>query len=126
MKVTMPKNYKEWMTLADVERAKMVIAFEKTEDDMSIADWARYAGIEAMKGEDDHFDDVITASAEIAMNNRVWDVYGEGTGCADVLVKALVKTMLGYAEVEAYLSDIWQSGAVEYKDKMFVRRFVAK
>ena len=38
MKVALEKEYRKWYTLEDLDRAKMVIAFEK-EDEMSVKDW---------------------------------------------------------------------------------------
>ena len=48
MRVKLEKNYKDHYTIADLERAKEVIAYEK-EDEMPIKGWVEYAVREALK-----------------------------------------------------------------------------
>ena len=123
MKVTMPKGYKDWMTVAEAEQAKLVIAYEKEYDDEKPADWARMAAGEALRGKSDYVDEILKAEAEIAKNRRIWDQYGEGTGMIDVWIKGTAKTGSGFLEFGAYLSDIWDTGGTEYKSEMWVREY---
>lgn len=122
MKVKFEKDYKDFYTLADVERAKKVISYEK-DDEETPTGWAEYAIKEALKDTMEYCDEVIRASAETTRNNRIWDAYGEGTGTLDVWITALAKTREGFIEIGAYLSDIWQSGAEPYKDHMIVNQY---
>lgn len=122
MKVTLEKNYKEYYTLADLEAAKLVITSEK-EDEETPKGWAEYAVREALKGKCDYLNHVIEASAETARNSRIWEQYGEGTKNFDVWISATAETDNGFIKIGAYLSDIWQTGATDYRNNMFIQYF---
>lgn len=122
MKVTLPKDYKNTFTLADLERAKAVIAYEK-EDEETAKGWAEYAVREALKGTDDGLQEVIKATAEVAGNGRAWNLYGD-TGSMDVWIEATAETWDGFIKVGAYLSDIWgTTSEPTYKHQMFIKRY---
>jgi len=129
MKVALEKEYRKVYTLEELEQAKMVIAFEK-EDEETIEGWAEYAVREATKDRKDYADwlgaTVIKATATTATNIRVYDAYGEGTGHMDVIIEATAETHKGFIKIAAYLSDIWQTGAVAYSEYMWVRTFKAE
>lgn len=126
MKVTLEENYKNYYTLADPERAKAVIAFEKTNDEETPAGWAKYAVEEALKGTDDWLVRVIEASAETCTNNRALNCYTADSGNMDVWIKAIAKTHEGFIEVGACLSDIWQTGPdYSYRTHMWAVRYVS-
>ena len=120
MKVTLQKDYRGLYTLDDVERAKMVIAYEKENDTETVKSWAEYAVREALKETGLYLRDVLTATASTAMNCRVWDAYGN-TADMDVWIEATAETSGGFVKVGAYLTDIWQTGAITYKQHMFIR-----
>jgi len=123
MKVTMEKDYKRLYTLEDIDRAKAVMAYEK-EDEETAAGWAGYAIREALKGTGAYDrDDILMASAHTAKNCRAWDAYGDGTGDMDIWIEAVARTSEGFVEVGAYLSDIWQTGATDYRQHMFIQRY---
>ena len=122
MKVTLEKEYKKLYTLTDLENAKAIIKAEK-EDEWTAKDAAEYAVKEALSGTEDYLDKVIEASARTAMNSRIHDAHGEGTGIMDVWIEATARTRKGYVEIGAYLSDIWQTGGTPYKHQMFIRYF---
>ena len=125
MKVKLEKEYKGWYTLADLERAKAVIMIEK--DDLETAKgWAEYAVNEAIKGRNDYCRCVLQADATTARNGRIWDAYDKGTGNMDVWISFIAETADGFVKGGAYLSDIWQSGAVEYKSHMYIRYYKAE
>lgn len=121
MKVTLEKDYRKYYTLEDLDRAKAVIAFEK-EDEYSIKDWMEYAANEALKDEYGSMIEILKAEAHTAKNCRAWNLYGEETGDMDVWVKGIVRLYEGVAEIGAYLSDIWGTGATEYKHHMYIRK----
>lgn len=125
MKVTLEKNYKDWYTVSDLERAKEVIRMEK-DDEETAAGWAQYAVNEAMKDMSDSFEEILKATARTAKNNRAWNAYGENTWNMDVWIEAIAQTTWGFLKVGAYLSDIWESGATDYRDKMYVKYYTEK
>lgn len=123
MKVTLEKDYRKFYTLEDLDHAKAVIAYEKEEDDETAKGWAVYAVNEALEGTNDRCVEVVKADARTAKNCRLWNGYGD-TGNMDIWIEALAKTDDGYIEIGAYLSDIFQTGAMEYKRHMWIQRFV--
>lgn len=122
MKVALEKDYKKYYTLEDLAHAKVVIASEKN-DEETAAGWARMAITEAIGDSDDWLYEVIVAKAYTAKNNRAFDLYGEGSGNMDVAIEATGETGFGFIKVVAYLSDIWQTGAVSYRGQMFIRYY---
>ena len=122
MKVTLPKNYKEQYTIAQVEQMKAVIAAEK-DDTETVKGWATYAVNEAIKDDIDCIVEIYKATAETCMNNRAWNAYSEDTGMVDVWIEAVAETSKGFVKVGAYLSDIWQTGAEDYRTRMYVEKY---
>lgn len=120
MKVKLEKDYRKYYTLEKLDMAKAVIAAEK-EDEMSPKDWAEYAVREALRNKNESLVEILKAEATTAMNRRAWNRYGE-TEDMDVYIRFLAETTKGFIRGGAYLSDIWQTGATEYKQHMYVRR----
>ena len=133
MKVTLQKDYRQFYTLEDLDRAKMVIASEK-EDESTIASWAVYAVNEVLNylnngmGGYAYADekDILKATARTAKNCRAWNEYGEGSQNMDVWIEATAQTYNCFIEIGAYLSDIWQTGATPYADHVYYRVFEEK
>ena len=123
MKVKLEKDYRNYYTINDLEKAKAVIKFMKEEDSSTVKEYAEYAVREALRDTDVFDHEIITAEAHTAGNRRVWDAYGEGTGSMDVWVEALAETSEGYIKCGAYLTDIWQTGSEHYKQNMYIKRF---
>ena len=123
MKVRLEESYRKLYTLEELDAAKRVIKMEKEDDEETAKGWAEYAVREALKGTGDFPREVITAEARTALNCRAWDAYGEGTGKMDVFIEALAETAEGFVKIGAYLSDIWQTGAEEYKHHMYIQRY---
>lgn len=121
MKVTLEKDYRKYYTLEDLDRAKMVIAYEKTQDNEKIENWVEYAVNEAGMDNSEWCERVLEAAARTAKNNRVWDAYGEGTENMDVWIDFVARIPNGFLEGGAYLSDIWQTGAIPYAHHMYIR-----
>ena len=129
MKVRLPKDFREHYTLKDYDRAKAVIAYlkEDTEKPEYYAEMAVHEVLKDIKG--GSLDAVITANAETAKNAKVSDLYGDGTENMDVLISFLAKCYFcdndgchcGFIEGEAYLSDIYQTGAVRYSENIYRR-----
>lgn len=127
MKVSLQTDYKELYTIADLERAKTVIAYEKENDDSTPAQWAEYAVREALKGTDDGLVRIVEARATTCKNNRAHDSYTDNSGNLDVLIMAIAKTYDGFIEVGAYLTDIWQTGPeYNYRQNMWSEYYTNK
>ena len=120
MKVKMQDDYRTVYTLEQVEQAKAVIRAEK-EDDETPKGWATYAVLEVLKGKTATFLEILKVEAHTARNCRIWNQYGDNTGDMDVWIKAVAETTEGFVKVGAYLSDIWQSGAVDYRNHMYIQ-----
>ena len=125
MKVSIEKGYRDIYTIADVRRAKAIIAAEK-DDEMSAKDWAEYAVKEALTGTDDCIDRIIEATAHTARNSRIWNCYSDESFDMDVLIEAIARTRFGFVEIEAYLTDIWHTGEAPYKHMMYIRHCIEK
>lgn len=122
MKVKLEERYREFYTLEDLTAAKKVIAYER-EDEETAPGWAEYAAREAIYDNRGFVRRIIEASARTAKNCRVWDAFGEGTRNIDIWVEALAETSDGFIKLGAYLTDIWQTGAERYTDKMYIERY---
>lgn len=122
MRVKLEKNYKDIYTIGDLERAKEVIAYEK-EDEMPINGWVEYAIREALKNTNDYATEILKAEAHTAKNCRAWNNYSDTSEDMDVWVSGTAETSRGFIKIGAYLSDIWQTGAIDYADKMFIQYF---
>lgn len=125
MKVKMPKEYKRLFTVEEYEIGKEIIKYERENDSNTEKDWAEYAVREALKDSKSWLEDILLAKAEVYKNNRIeWDGYFEGSHDLDVYISATAIISDGYLEIGAYLSDIWKTGAEEYKDNMFIAKYV--
>lgn len=120
MKVVLEENYKHLYTIEDLEHAKAVIKYEK-EDESTIKSWAVYAANEIGKKYGDYTTEsnILQASAHTARNCRLWNGYGDDTGDMDVWVEFTAWTGYRFIKGGAYLSDIWQTGAVDYTYHMY-------
>lgn len=119
MKVSFSKDYKEILTVAEVETAKAVIKNLK-EDCTTAAEYAEYAVREALKGKCDYLNRVLEAKAEISTNGRAWNVFSGDSGHIDIWLSVIAKTVWGFIELGAYLSDIFLTGAESYQDKIYI------
>lgn len=122
MKVMLQKNYKDIYTVNDLERAKRVIQYER-EDEFSAKDWAEYAVREALRDTGDYLQEVLKAEAHTSRNCKAWNCYDEDSQDMDVWLEVIAKTAYGFVECGAYLSDVWQTGAIPYKDGMWIQHF---
>ena len=121
MKVTLEKDYRKYYTLEDLDRAKAVIKAEKEDDTYTAKEWAEYAAREALRGEDASLVEIIRAEATTAKNCNAWNRYGDDSADMDVYIRFLAETTEGFIKGGAYLSNIWETGATEYKRYMYIR-----
>ncbi len=121
MKVVLEEKYKQFYTIEDLEHAKAVIKAEKENDESTIKSWAVYAANEIGKKYRDCTTEsnILQASAHTAKNSRAWNEYGDDTGNMDVWIEFTAWTGYRFIKGGAYLSDIWQTGAVDYTDHMY-------
>ena len=125
MKVKMMKDYKVLFTVYEVEQMKAVIASVK-EDATPVKDYAEMAVNHALADTGDCCLEILKAEAEVCKNKNItWDLYGDNTGICDVYISGIAETSEGFCRFGAYLSDIWQTGAIEYKDRMWLKRYKA-
>ena len=122
MKVRLEDRYKDFYTVRDLERARAIIKEEK-EDTETAKGWAEYAVREALGNTSDYLIEVLKADARTAKNRRAFDAYFEKSEDMDVWIRATAETRYGFIKVGAYLSDIWQTGAVKYKEHMHIEYF---
>ena len=117
MLVRLEEKYKDFYTVSDLERAKAIIKYER-DDENTARDWAEYAVREALKRSGEFFCEILKATAHTAKNCRIWNKYSEDSQDMDVWIDAIARTSNGFIEVGAYLSDIWETGAVDYQHNM--------
>lgn len=122
MKVKLPQNYKQFYTVEEHEQAKAVIAAER-DDSYTAKEWAEMALNVLCSNYNWMGGDVILATAETCKNPRIRerDLYGNDTGCMDIVIHGTAKIWgkfgaefgQAYIEIWANLSDIWQTGNTE-------------
>lgn len=125
MKVTLEENYKRIYTLEELEQAKVVIAYEKENDEYKPEQWAEILAHEVFKNSPWYMERVLSATAHTCKNVEIgqYERYGEGSGWMDVWVEAIFDCgYRGIVEAHAYLSDIWATGGdYDYRHKMYVK-----
>lgn len=122
MKVSLEPKYRTIYTLDYLDKAKRVIEIAK-EDESTPKEQAVYAIEEALKGKHDYCVEILKANAYTARNCRVWDAFEEDTADMDIWIEATAETAEGFIVVGAYQTDIWRTGAEDYKDNMYIRYY---
>lgn len=127
VKIRMPEKYKEYFTIAEYEAAKNTIECMKdspiTECECDIL----INHIISRLYPNDWKKEILTANAEIARNNRVWEQMGTNTKNMDVWLTVTAETHDGYIKASAYITDIWQiSSETDFTNYMYIRRAVYK
>lgn len=125
MKVTLLKEDKKLITLADAPIVRQIIADMK-EDEFTPSDYADIA-IRAAYDGNAYGIEVLKASAKISTNCRAWNVFNENSGRLDVWINATAYVNGNeFIMIGAYLSDIWQitsDNALEIASNMYIRKF---
>lgn len=119
MLVKLQDNYKDLYTVNDLARARDIIKMMR-EDESVVAEYAEMAVNEALDGRGDYLRRVLKATASTAKNCRAWNAYDNDSQDMDVWVDAIAETDYGFIKVGAYLSDIWQKGAIPFSQYMWV------
>lgn len=105
MKITLPKEVHEHLTMHDITEARKIISQEKT-NTLTATEAATMIGQAVIKYPSDL--KVLEASAEIAGNCRVWNYYTDDSRNLDVWVNFRIRSYGEYIEGGAYLSDVFQ------------------
>lgn len=122
MRTKLPKDYRKRFTYENVEQARKVIEC-MSEDTMTAKEALEIAmrHVLSIRG-GDYLDEVLTADAETARNARVHDAFGYGTEQMDVWVHGVAKTLFGFIEVGAYLTDVYSiDGETDLTHEMYIR-----
>ena len=125
MKVSITKEMKKVITIADMPAVRKVIESMK-DDTCTVKEYAETAARIASGNNDVK---VLECSAEIAGNCRVWDHFGNGTEHYDVWINFTAIIANGFGGIimgGAYLSDIWQATGdndEELREHMYIRKF---
>ena len=122
MKVQFTADAKRFVTIAEMPAVRKVIEVVK-EDEWTAKEWAKMAtGIvchhSCVK--------VLEASAEIAKNCRVCDVYTEGSADFDVWIRFTAFVGDGFVMGGVYLSDLWEvndDNREQLINHMYIRQF---
>ncbi|KAI4438931.1 hypothetical protein FMM80_00670 [Schaedlerella arabinosiphila] len=125
MKVKLLKKDKQFITLAEVPIVRQII-LDMKEDECTVGKYAEMAVRAAFNGNAFGIE-VLKASASIARNGRVWNLYSDESGTLDIWIDATVCVNDNeFIIIGAYLSDIWQitgSFDQEIVSHMYIRRF---
>lgn len=123
MKLTIDKEHKNIITLADIEAVnKMKECFKEQQN----LDWEIERAL-ILASDGCSLVKAMKPEITVAKNCRVWDYYGKDTGTLDVWVVAYgFSSYKGFYEVGFYVSDIWQLGSEneeETKQRLYIRHF---
>lgn len=126
MIVKITNESKKWMTVYELEQAKIII--QQFKEDDSMADLCQIAARIASKSVYDGFE-ILRSSAEIARNCRIQNMYHENSGELDVWIKCYAfNDCIGFYDIGAYYSDLVQYDGTEetaerIRDNMYIREF---
>ncbi len=128
MHVSLTHDMKKYISLEETPVVRKLIADMKEEEDT--AEDALKMAVNVIGTEVGYgincCDSVLYATAEIAKNCRVNNYYNDDSKDFDIWINGVARTLNGFVEVGAYLSDIWQIGGVDNVElvrHMYVRRF---
>lgn len=125
MKVTLLKEDKKLITLADAPIVRQIITDMK-EDEYTAEKYAEMAIRAAYDGNAWSID-TMRATAKISTNSRAWNVFNENSGNLDIWIEATACVNNDeFIIIGAYLSDIWQITGYnneEIKSHMYIRKF---
>ena len=125
MKVKLTQEFKKEITVAMMPTVREVIAYMK-EDDGTVEGYAEIAINAAYDGRAFNIK-IFEASAEIAGNRNVLNLYNDHSADLDIWIDVIAYVNCEeFIKLGAYLSDIWQidnSNKKEIASHMYIRRF---
>ncbi len=122
MKVQFTADMKRVITIAEMPAVRKVIDVVKL-DAWTAKEWAKMAA--EIVCHHSHVK-VLEASAEIAKNCRVCDVYTEGSADIDVWIRFTAFVGDGFVRGGVYMSDLWEvndDNREQLINHMFIRQF---
>lgn len=125
MIVKITNDAKKWLTVYELEQAKIII--QQFKEDDSMADLCQIAARVA-GGAINSFE-ILRSSAEIARNERIQDMYHENSGKLDVWIRCYAfSPYAGFYVIGAYYSDLIQYDGTEetaerIRSNMHIREF---
>lgn len=124
MKVTLRKEDRKWIPVADMQTVRWII--EVMKEDNALDDYARIA-VRLAVGVTYEID-ILRTEAHVCANNRAMNAYSDDSGHYDVWITTHAMTNKGFVIVGANLTDIWSiTGHYEEDSKiipyMHIRRF---
>ena len=129
MKISITKETKNWLKIADLEGAKQMVK-DLREEDSTVEEYAKMAAIAIT---DDNSVEIIRATAEFEDHIGIWNFFNDESHRLDVKISFVATYWDGdsycFMQASAYLSNIYQSnGTDEYKAFMrhtsHVKKFV--
>ena len=122
MKVAMVKKEdRRFYTSEELDVMAKAVTEALKADEWTVKGYAEMAAREACRDAGCTAGEILQASAHVAGNCRIHDAIAEGTGRMDVWIEAIARTSHGFVEFGAYLTDVWQTGAVHYQNHMYIR-----
>lgn len=126
MIVKITNESKKWMTVYELEQAKIII--QQFNEDDSMADLCQIAARIASKSVYDSFE-ILRSSAEIAGNCRIRDAYHDGSGKLDVWIECYAyNPYISFFAIGAYYTDLLKYDGTEemnelIRDHMYIKEF---
>lgn len=125
MIVKITNESKKWMTVYELEQAKIII--QQFKEDNSMADLCQIAAKVASKTI--YKFEIFKSVAEIAGNSRIRDAYHDGSGKLDVWIECYAyNPYIGFFTIGAYYTDLIKHDGTEemnglIRDHMYIREF---
>lgn len=125
MKITLPENYKRFLTIADMENLREIRQQMKEENLEELAQMAARVA----SGSNYEFE-ILKSSAEIAKNSRIYNAFTENSAELDVWIEIYAYNRHeGFFDLGVYITDLWQVDGYnndEIRSHMFLKEFRKK
>ena len=121
MRVSLPKNYKEFLTVAEAETARRVIKELKTWEES--AEYFAKVAVEDCTEADEWCEQVLSVKAEICRDIRTNDMYFDGSGHIDIWLDIIAETSKGFVSIGCILSDVWQVAPNNHIYRYNIRKY---
>jgi len=125
MKVKFGPEQKKIITVAQLPAVRQLIEFMR--EDTGLRDYAETA---ATLASDYSGMEILKAEAEIALNSRVWNQYGDETENIDIWIKVYAyHSYYGFYDIGVYLTDLWalcSDNKEEIRSHMYIRHYTAE
>lgn len=124
MKIKFAEKQKKYITVSQLPAVRKIISDMR--DDNGLKDYAEIAVSLAADMNAENFE-ILKADAEIALNSRIWNHYGDGTENLDIWITVYAyDSYYGFYDVGVYLSDIWalcRDNRAEIRQQMYIQHY---